>query len=466
MESSFSQFAQAEQESEHHIRGRVTGFRSMSNLSFCELEIEPDKFVQLLLSKDFMQKFKIESDVHLKTGIIISASGNKTKTIKGQDSIQVKDIQVLSDCHRPIPKVHHGLKDPESRYEKRYLDFISNPQNKSVVYLRHNITNFLRQHLIKLDFIEVETPILSNTKSGAIATPFITYHETLKRDLFLRVAPEIHLKMLTISGFNRIFEIGKNFRNEDISTRHNPEYTSCEFYAAYWNYVDLLDFTKKFIIELFEKFYDVSDTNQEDIIDFRDFSYFDLIEVFEGLLGCKLDSIEEEVFLKEVQNYYEGNQDKYIKNDDGGKLDPVEMINRIIEVEVEEKIGNNPTIILHHPICITPLANKMVSHPLFSQRFEVFVRRMEIINAYTELNDHQEQKQRFLAVETSQKNPKKNKEGEVELQIGDKEFVEALAYGMPPTAGWGIGLDRIVMLLSKHKNIKEVITFPIMNKRI
>lgn len=441
------------------LNGRIINIKEYPNLVFIRIDYGEKDTIQTIIDKEKYNQIKKDVS-HIKTGQIISIIGEKVLTKTNVESIKVSEYQLLSDCLGHIPKQQYGIKDYEVKYSKRYLDFITNPDSKSIIYQRHLIINYIRQYLINKDFIEVETPILSKTKSGALANPFITNHSALKTDLYLRVAPEIHLKKLIISGFNKIFEIGKNFRNEDISIRHNPEFTSCELYASYWNYIDLLKFTEDFLIDIYEKFYE-SKEEEVNKIDIKDMKYLDIISILEDKLNVNLKNISEDHFYIVIREYFysQTRKEKYnsrLYTSPNEEVSNKDIIEDIIENEIETLVDKNPTFLIHHPLILSPLAKRLDEYPLFTERFEVFLNKMEIINAYSELNSSIEQKERFDLLYNNS----------LYENEGDKDFIEALSYGMPPTGGWGIGIDRLIMILCQMNNIKEVISFPIMNRRI
>lgn len=490
--STYEFYLNSNYDTTHTIKGRILNKRSLKNLNFYNIEIEPNKIIQISLNKKLKEnnndnnskdnKKQESNNIKLKTGDIIECTGIKTKTLSGSDTLELNinqnnNLNVISQCFSPLPKYNYGLKDQETIYNKRYLDFIINSHKKELIILRHKVTNYLRNYLIKKNYIEVETPILSNTKSGAIAKPFITKHEALNKELYLRVAPEIHLKKLIISGFNNIFEIGKNFRNEDISTKHNPEFSSIELYSAYKNYKYMIELNEELLTNIFKNF---SYLNNETLTNTIKFDYYDIIETLENLMHIKFKDVfisnnkkeNKFEFNKLIKNYYENVFTiKYNIDKSSKKLTLKEMLEDIIEIEIENKCNfNNISVIMHHPIIISPLAKELESknndfyENLFSERFEVFYKGFEIVNAYSELNCYKQQEERFLEIENNH-NIDKIHDKKDKLTEGEKDFIDALSYGMPPTAGYGLGIDRLVMILSNSNNIKDVISFPIMNKR-
>lgn len=502
------------------FKGRILVVRSSSNLIFGEIEVEPTKFIQIVIDKKYFNESKVNIDniednsfallnqskirSLPKAGDNLLISGYKYKTLKNNHTLLIKSLEIITTTNQHLPKYNHSknvIKNSEVKYSKRYLDLMINTDSKNVLIKRHEIINYIRQFLISKDFIELETPTLSSSKSGAIATPFITKHEALKRNLFLRIAPEIHLKMLAVSGFTKIFEIGKNFRNEDISVRHNPEFTTCELYVGYWSYIELIAFTEDFIRNMFDKFYskkifdkDLKTSSSEniennkeideenEIVDYSQFKYIDIIEELESLFNISdIANKSEKEFEKLIVDFYNKDKSKDNKNKEN-KLTLLEKLDYIITNYIEAKITKQPTFIIHHPVIISPLSKKLDSAPLFTERFEFYLNKMEIINAYSELTDHEDQRRRFNLDDPNE--PHKNnildntasssiaeankiiKNKEKNNNDADLEFVDALSYGLPPTGGWGLGIDRLVMILLNQNNIKDVIAFPMMNRRV
>lgn len=450
------------------FRGRVGVVRKSSGYIFADIEVEPAKFLQIvLIKKDNDNENSMETSIFkFKAGDIIEFTGTNYFTKMNTQSILIQELHIITTTEQHFPKgnKHQGIKNPEVKFTKRYLDFIVEEKSKIYIIKRHEIISFIRNYFIERDFIEVETPILSNYKSGALALPFETKHNSLNKYLYLRVAPEIHLKMLIVSGFNKIFEIGKNFRNEDITPKHNPEFTSCEFYCAYWNYLDLLVFTKQFITDIFSKFYNESKESKE-IIDYNNFIIIDSIELLEKLLKVNLKSVGEEDFNTIIDNFIKENHSESLI-DEESSLAKTEFI---IEEYVEKIIDNKPTFIVNFPVSISPLAKRNELYPAFAERFEFYINKIELINSYSELNEYKEQEQRFANLSKSNKlkNDKADKADKINKDNkADKEFVEALSYGMPPTGGWGVGIDRLVMMLLSVNNIKDIIAFPLINRRV
>lgn len=391
---------------QHSISGRIKSLRDQGNLIFIDLNDESGK-IQAVLKKDNLDNFKILKQ-NLDTGDFISVTGSFFKTQKGEKSIEAKNAEIIAKSLRPLPTQWFGLKDVEERYRKRYLDLILNPEVKEKIKLRSEIIEKLRADLSKAGFLEVETPILQPIPGGALARPFITHHNALNCDFYLRVAPELYLKRLLVAGFEKIFEIGRDFRNEGIDRDHNPEFTMFELYWAYQDWEGLMEFTEK------------------------------LLKKFIG--GGKWEKITFEVVLK-----------KYAKKE-LKKLKPAE-IDEVFKKEVRPKIIK-PTFVTHYPKSLSPFAKPVKDNPALTERFQLIVDGMEIVNGFSELNDPIDQRERMEEQE------KKYRQGNFEASRLDEDFLEALEYGMPPAAGFGIGIDRLVALVTKSHNIKEIIAFP------
>jgi len=387
------------------LAGRIKALRDQGNLIFIDLKDESGK-IQAVFRKDNLNNFKILKQ-NLDVGDFLSVSGPLFKTQKGEKSIKAKTVQIIAKSLRPLPTQWYGLKDIEERYRKRYLDLILNPEVKEKIVARSKIIETLRHDLAKEGFIEVETPILQPLAGGALARPFITHHNALNCDFYLRVAPELYLKRLLVAGFEKIYEIGRDFRNEGIDRDHNPEFTMFELYWAYQDWEGLMKFTEK----LLKKF-----------------------------IGGKWEKITFEAALK-----------KYAKKE-LKKLRP-EQIDEVFKKEVRPKIIK-PTFITHYPKSLSPFAKSVQGKPELTERFQLIVEGMEIVNGFSELNDPLDQRQRMEEQE------RKYRAGNQEASRLDEDFLEALEYGMPPAAGWGIGIDRLAALVTKSHNIKEIIIFP------
>ncbi len=388
------------------ISARIKALRDQGNLIFIDLSDESGR-IQAVLKADNLDNFKILKQ-NLDTGDFISVAGPLFKTQKGEKSIEVKTAQIIVKSLRPLPTEWFGLKDVEERYRKRYLDLILNSEVKEKIVARSKIIETLRADLAKEGFIEVETPILQPLPGGALARPFITHHNALNCDFYLRVAPELYLKRLLVSGFEKIYEIARNFRNEGIDRDHNPEFTMLEIYIAYENWEGLMEFTEK------------------------------LLKKFVG--GGKWQKITYAEAIKK----YAGKNLKNIKPDE---------IDEVFKKEARSKIIK-PVFVTHYPKAISPFAKSCEDNPELTERFQLIVDGMEIVNGFSELNDPLEQRRRMEEQE------KKYRAGNLEVSRLDEDFLEAMEYGMPPAAGLGIGIDRLIVLATKSHNIKEIIAFP------
>ena len=393
-------------------------------------------------------------------GDIVGFKGYVAKTKKGELSIVPSEIKILAPCLHMLPHLHFGVVDKELRYRNRYLDLMLNKEVKEIFKTRHHIIANLRNYLIERDFIEVETPVLANQAGGATAKPFITYHNAMKQEMHLRIAPELYLKQLVIGGLDRVFEIGKNFRNESIDTTHNPEFTACEFYMAGADYYKLIDMTQELFVELLTKIkgsLKIEWMNQE--IDFTPpFNQIDMMEELQNEIRKKLD--DENFVLPNLND--ENAAEEYLNLHNLLNVKPEQpfTLNRLVDNLVGEFVEPKciqPTFLINHPLIMSPLAKPHRLDPTKTERFELFVNGKEICNAYTELNNPIIQKEIFSKVN------KQKDGGDDEIPPADDAFVRALEFGLPPTAGWGIGIDRLTMILTNNDSIREVILFPTRN---
>lgn len=400
----------------------------------------------------YVQRDRIGTDTYtlfkkLDIGDIIGLKGTLFRTRTGEWTLLADEFRLLSKAFRPLPEKFHGLKDPEKRYRQRYLDLIMNQDVRDIFIKRNKIIQAIRAFLRDRDFLEVETPMMQPIPGGAEATPFKTHHNALDMDLFLRIAPELYLKRLIIGGFERVFEINRNFRNEGISTRHNPEFTMMEFYQAYATYEDLMDLTEEmFTFVAMETIGTTVFEYQGDTVDF----------------AAEWKRIPLLTALQEI-----GKVDKHLLDDreglirfaasNGVTLTKTERIGKIItkifDVLVEPKLIQ-PTFITGYPVEVSPLSRRSDTEPALTDRFELFIAGREIANGFSELNDPEDQHDRFRQQVVDRE------AGDEEAHFMDLDYIEALEYGMPPTAGEGIGIDRLVMLLTDAASIREVILFP------
>ena len=430
------------------IAGRIMSRRIMGKASFANLQDMSGR-MQLYVARDKIGEenylaFKKEWDV----GDIIGAEGVLTKTNKGELSVRCDSVTLLTKSLRPLPEKFHGLTDQEQCYRMRYIDLIMNEASRDTFRLRTRVVQFLRNYLDGQGYMEVETPMMQAVPGGATARPFSTFHNALDMELFLRIAPELYLKRLVVGGFERVYEINRNFRNEGLSTRHNPEFTMLEFYQAYADYNDLMDLTEDMLRRLAEEVLGgASVTYQGETYDFG--SPFARMTIKESILhfnadvsAGQLDDIEKARAIAEGLG---------IPLKDSYGLGKVQI--EIFEKTVEHRLMN-PTFITAYPTEVSPLARRNDEDPFVTDRFEFFVGGREIANGFSELNDAEDQAERF------RKQVEEKDEGDDEAMHFDADYIRALEYGMPPTAGEGIGIDRLVMLLADAPSIRDVLLFP------
>jgi len=393
------------------LAGKIVGLRDQGGLIFIDLDDGSSK-IQVVFKKANLKNFKLLKD-NLDVGDFISVSGVLFLTKTKEKSIEAKDASIIVKSLRPLPTQWYGFKDVEERFRKRYLDILLNKEVKDKLIKRSEIVKELREMLWKEGFIEVETPMLQPIAGGALARPFSTHHNALDTDFYLRIAPELYLKRLLVAGFDKVFELGKSFRNEGIDRDHNPEFTILEFYWAYQDWEDLMKFKEKLLKKWFKK---------------------------------KIKKITFEEAMKKYANF-----DLRKKNLSDSKIK--EEIDEIFKKEVRPKIIE-PTFIIKYPKVISPLAKACQDDPNFTERFQLLAEGTELVNAFSELNDPVDQRNRMEEQE------KMFRAGDKEASRLDEEFLEALEYGMPPAAGWGLGVDRLVAIITKSHNVKEIITFP------
>jgi len=429
-----------------HMAGRIMALRILGKASFLRLNDESGDF-QAYLARDTLGVENYRLVKKLDVGDIIGVRGRPFRTRTGELSILVDHIQILTKSLRPLPEKWHGLSDVETRYRQRYLDLIVSPSAKDMVRTRSNIIAYLRNFLTTRNFLEVETPMMQTIPGGATAKPFETFHHALNRRLYLRIAPELYLKRLLVGGFNRVFEINRNFRNEGISTQHNPEFTMLEFYQAYSIYEDLMLTTEEMLSGLAK---DITGSFKVRYGD-REVDLtppWERMTVREALLrhcGLDQDQIDDRnaVFIKAVEMGLDVD-----KNDSLGKLWMA-----VFDEVVEEKLWG-PIFIHRYPVDVSPLARRNDEDPTVTDRFELYICGREMANAFTELTDPLDQRSRF------EEQVQARASGDDEAHFLDEDFLRALEYGMPPAAGEGIGIDRLVMLLTDSQSIREVILFP------
>ena len=433
------------------IAGRILAIRNFGKASFINIKDRTGR-IQVYIRKDKItdEKFGIFKLVDI--GDFVGITGSLFKTRTGELTVLAEDFVLLAKSLRPLPEKWHGLVDVETRYRQRYLDLIVNDRVKKVFELRSKIIQAIREFFIEMDFLEVETPMMQPIPGGAAARPFKTYHNALGMDLYLRVAPELYLKRLVVGGMERVFEINRNFRNEGISTEHNPEFTMLEFYMAYSTYEDLMDLTEALFGRLLEQVHGTSSIEyQDNIIDFT--PPWDRITLSDALRT--IGGVDENVF-RDMERAKRVAQDFHITlswRDSHGKL-----LTKLFDHLVEPKLIK-PTFITGYPTDVSPLSRRNDELPDITDRFELFVGGKEIANGFTELNDPVDQRRRF-ELQAALRDA-----GDEEAQSMDLDYLTALEHGMPPTAGEGIGIDRLVMLLTNSPSIRDVILFPHMRSK-
>ena len=431
------------------VNGRMMTKRVMGKSSFANLKDETGSLQfyvdKTSLDKDIFQLFK-ESDI----GDIVHVEGYLFKTKTGELTIYCSHFDIVTKSLRPLPEKYHGLTDQEIKYRKRYLDLICNEETKKTFDIRFKTMRSIRNFFDNHGYIEVETPMMHKIPGGATARPFVTHHNTLDMNLYMRIAPELFLKRLIVGGFSKIYEINRNFRNEGVSSKHNPEFTMIEFYQTYSNYIDMMNLTE----ELLKKV--VKEVKNSDILKYQDYDIdfskpFSRMTLSESILKFSKE-LEEDHLLNEkyLKEYCKTKQiDTEIHQSLG------EMHFAIFEKNVEANLIN-PTFITEYPIEVSPLARVNDDNPKIADRFEFFIMGKEIANGFSELNDPDDQRLRF------EKQVELKDKGDKEAMYLDEDYIEALEYGMPPTAGEGIGIDRLVMILSDSPSIRDVLLFPLM----
>ena len=430
------------------VAGRIMSRRVMGKASFVHLQDMSGR-IQLYLQRDTLpegvyQQFKRDWDL----GDIVGAEGRLFKTKTGELSVQCDDLRLLTKALRPLPEKFHGLTDQESRYRQRYLDLIMNEASRRTFQTRTRVVQFLRSYLDGRGFLEVETPMMQVIPGGATARPFITHHNALDMQLFLRIAPELYLKRLVVGGLEKVYEINRNFRNEGLSTRHNPEFTMLEFYEAYADYRDLMDLTEDMLRRLTIEILGTTTVEyQSETYDFG--RPFARLTVKESILrynpGLDPGALEDLTAARAVAARLQ------IPVKDGWGLGKLQI--EIFEKTVEARL-TDPTFITAYPTEVSPLARRNDADPFVTDRFEFFVGGREIANGFSELNDAEDQAERF------RRQVQDKEAGDAEAMHFDADYVRALEHGMPPTAGEGIGIDRLVMILTDSPSIRDVLLFP------
>lgn len=433
------------------LAGRLMSKRGMGKSSFCDLQ-DRDGRIQLYVRINDVGADEYENFKKLDLGDLVGIKGHVFKTRMGEISIHVKSYTLLSKSLRPLPEKFHGLKDTDIRYRQRYLDLIVNPDVKKTFITRSRIISAVRRYLDNRGFLEVETPILNTIPGGATARPFITHHNTLDMDMYLRIAPELYLKRLIVGGLEKVYELGRMFRNEGMSVKHNPEFTMMEVYQAYTDYHGMMELAENMIA-----------TVAEEVLGTKKISY----------QGTEIDLTPPwpRLTMTDAVKKYAGVDFNDIKTDEEaikiakekgltieGKPSKGEVLNLFFEEFAEENLIQ-PTFIIDYPVEVSPLTKRKPDQPELTERFELFITGREFGNAYSELNDPVDQKERFLD------QVKKREAGDEEANMMDEDFVIALEHGLPPTGGLGIGIDRLVMLLTDSYSIRDVLLFPTMKPK-
>ncbi|CAH2352548.1 lysine--tRNA ligase, cytoplasmic [[Candida] railenensis] len=449
------------------VTGRIMRKReSGSKLKFYSLKGDGVEVQIMAQAQDVAGGVEEYEKMHeyLRRGDVIGITGYPGRTSpakggEGEVSVFATSVQLLTPCLHMLPTEHYGFKDQEARYRKRYLDLIMNESTRDRFKVRSKIISYIRRFLDTRDFVEVETPMMNVIAGGATAKPFITHHNDLDMDMYMRIAPELFLKELVVGGMDRVYEIGRQFRNEGIDMTHNPEFTTCEFYQAYADVYDLMDTTELLFSEMVKEitgsykipYHPDGPEGKELTLDFtRPWKRINMIEELEKVFevkfppGEQLHTAETGEFLKSILIKH--------KLDCSPPLTNARMLDKLVG-ELED-MSINPTFIFGHPQMMSPLAKKDRNQPGLCERFEVFVATKEICNAYTELNDPFDQRQRF------EEQARQKDQGDDEAQMVDETFCNALEYGLPPTAGWGCGIDRLAMFLTNSNTIREVLLFP------
>jgi len=435
------------------VAGRMMTRRVMGKASFCNVR-DMSGQIQLYVTRDLLpENFYNNEFKRWDIGDILGAEGVLFKTKTGELSVKVDNIRLLTKALRPLPDKFHGLTDTEARYRQRYLDLIMNDVTRKTFVVRSQVVQFIREFLVQRGFLEVETPMMHAIAGGATAKPFKTFHNALDMELFLRVAPELYLKRLVVGGFERVFEINRNFRNEGLSTRHNPEFTMLEFYQAYADYSDLMNLTEEMLRALLQKVLGSTTINyQGEVYDFgQPFARMTIKEAIlhfnPDLKAAQLDTLESCRAVASALNIP-------LQASWGTGKVQIEIFEKTAESRLK-----NPTFITAYPTEVSPLARRSDVDPLVTDRFEFFVGGREIANGFSELNDAEDQAERFRA------QMEDKARGDEEAMPFDEDYITALEHGLPPTAGEGIGIDRLVMLLTDAPSIRDVLLFPHMRAK-
>lgn len=429
------------------LAGRIISRRIMGKASFCHI-LDGEGTIQIYVRKDMIGDEPYAEFKAWDIGDIVGVEGEVFRTHMGEISVKAEKITLLSKSLLPLPEKFHGLKDNDLRYRQRYVDLIANPEVKRTFVLRSKIIKCVREFLDNRGFIEVETPVLNTIAGGATARPFITHHNTLNIDMYMRIAPELYLKRLIVGGFEKVYEIGRLFRNEGMDVRHNPEFTTVELYQAYVDFHEMMDISQQMFCYIADTVLGTRKLTYGDVeVDLDNWSRLTMLEAVKHYTGVDFTNMNDEEAVQAAEKL--GAPCEKNKQTWGYAL--YEVFDRLVEEHLVQ-----PTFIYDYPVEVSPLAKKSVKDPRLTERFEFFITAREMGNAFSELNDPIDQKERFMA------QVKQRETGDDEAQMMDEDFVTALEYGMPPTGGLGIGIDRMVMLFTNQSSIRDVLLFPTM----
>lgn len=438
----------SEKETEVKMAGRIMAIRGHGKTCFMDMQDKTGR-IQVYVRKDVIGEENYALIKLMDIGDTVGITGTAFRTHMGELSIKANSVEMLSKSLRPLPEKWHGLKDVETRYRQRYVDLIVNPEVRDTFVKRSQIIRSVREVLDSHDFLEVETPILNTIAGGAAARPFISYHNALDMQVYMRIAPELYLKRLIVGGMDRVYEMGRVFRNEGIDNRHNPEFTSVEIYQAFADYRDMMDLTEEVVVKTAEKVLGTTTINYEGTT----------IELASPWKRMSMIEAVKEYSGKDFTDVTDLEEARAIAKDLNVAIEPSFGIGKIINACFEEYVEDKliqPTFITGHPKEISPLAKSNPENPEITDRFEAYIYGREICNGFTELNDPIDQKERFL------KQVEERANGDEEANMMDEDFVNALEYGLPPTGGLGIGIDRLVMFLTNSSTIRDVLFFPTM----
>lgn len=438
----------SEKEIEVKMAGRIMAIRGHGKTCFMDMQDKTGR-IQVYVRKDVIGEENYALIKLMDIGDTVGITGTAFRTHMGELSIKANSVEMLSKSLRPLPEKWHGLKDVETRYRQRYVDLIVNPEVRDTFVKRSQIIRSVREVLDSHDFLEVETPILNTIAGGAAARPFISYHNALDMQVYMRIAPELYLKRLIVGGMDRVYEMGRVFRNEGIDNRHNPEFTSVEIYQAFADYRDMMDLTEEVVVKTAEKVLGTTTINYEGTT----------IELASPWKRMSMIEAVKEYSGKDFTNVTDLEEARAIAKELNVAVEPSFGIGKIINACFEEYVEDKliqPTFITGHPKEISPLAKSNPENPEITDRFEAYIYGREICNGFTELNDPIDQKERFL------KQVEERANGDEEANMMDEDFVNALEYGLPPTGGLGIGIDRLVMFLTNSSTIRDVLFFPTM----